>query len=238
MDRNYMEAEAKRLKQILDEHAPEFNDRFLAAESKVVYEQYGLGGLVFHRGYYSPSLVSDSIIGNYTRGRLRKTMPDHPDYIYGFDSDHRLITVKKNSEHGFCGREYILRDGQTEIGIGSEYLDNTSLSISECKFDCERLLSCAFGFTCIWFPQLMELREEQYTYLENELLVEIYNFHPGQAPIKINGQYRYPEQHEKYCFRVENGRLVSYTTERIIGDTIKKDPHVYEPLKRKIPGYR
>ena len=207
MTHGFMEKEERRLWAVLNECRLNFESKMLEAESKVSYEQYGQGGLVLHRGFYCPSLIYDVVVGNCNRGRLRKIAPDNPDYIYGFNSTHQLVTVKKIDS---CSieREFVFTDGQTEIGIGSPNNYNTSFTISECKYDGNRLLSYAFGFSSSLFPHLVELREEQYTYLENEMHVERYLFVPNSPPI-----------------------------ERYTGDSCKKDDRVFKALKRRIPGY-
>ena len=229
MTHGFMEKEERRLWAVLNECRLNFESKMLEAESKVSYEQYGQGGLVLHRGFYCPSLICDVVVGNCNRGRLRKTAPDNPDYIYGFNSTHQLVTVKKIVSCSIEEREFVFTDGQTEIGIGSPNNYNTSFTISECKYDGNRLLSYAFGFSSSLFPHMVELREEQYTYLENEMHVERYLFVPNSPPMV--------DKHYKYCFRVENGILASYTEERYTGDSCKKDDRVFKALKRRIPGY-
>lgn len=57
---------------------------YAAAEACVVRQEYGKGGILFHRGWYHPDPVEDCLISNATRGRLCKNRPaSMPDFIYG-----------------------------------------------------------------------------------------------------------------------------------------------------------
>ena len=72
------------------------DDILLMAEdfkSRVTYYEYGIAGTSLHRGWYSPSLIEDIVIGNVSRGRLVRNprKSTKPSFRFGFDQMRRLL---------------------------------------------------------------------------------------------------------------------------------------------------
>lgn len=93
------------------------------------------GGQLLHRGFYCPSLIVDITTGNCDRGKLlKKKTKVHPDYIYGFNSSGKLITVEKFDESRLESRERIFYDGNNEYGLKQpNYLDHVNF-FSKCEY--------------------------------------------------------------------------------------------------------
>ena len=110
-------------------------------DCEVVHQQYGVGGLCLHRGYYCPSIIADIIVGNVSRGKLLKKLPTNvrPDYIYGFDTEGCLRVAKQADR---C--EYIIFQDHTEIGVVISNRGDIE-AISECRYDERKLVSYAWG---------------------------------------------------------------------------------------------
>lgn len=73
---------------------------FKLAEKNVVKKEYSRGGECIHRGFYCPSPLLDTIVGNCNRGKLLQRINKMPDYEYWFNSDNKLILVKKANDFG------------------------------------------------------------------------------------------------------------------------------------------
>lgn len=83
-------------------------------QPEIVAWQYGRGGETIHRGYYCPSLIYDIVVGGANRGKLLKRSKNPTTYVYGFDENGDLVSVKNNDSET---EERILRDGDLELGV-------------------------------------------------------------------------------------------------------------------------
>ena len=90
----------ERLISMIIENYPNRWETFKSVKENVTAVKYGSGSVYLPRGYFCPSRVLDTVIGNVTRGRLLKTKPRTkiPTYRYGFDKNGKLITAEEYDE--------------------------------------------------------------------------------------------------------------------------------------------
>lgn len=188
--------------------------------SSVVYEQYGIGGETIHRGYYCPSKIEDIVVGNARRGRItkRKEDIDNPDYIYGFDKENRLITVRKQ-----CEFEMIIYTEHSEIGLTFWESDKSIMLISECCYCNEKIKSYTLCNYNPYMNSFLEILTENYEYMENKMIVDRF------------GLYPMGKTHVRFDFTVENGYLKSYTVNEIGNEeSIWRDRVLKVRIKRAV----
>lgn len=192
------------------------------ARAKVAYERYGTRSNL-HRGYYCPSLIEDLVVGNTHRGRLLKNKPlNKPQYTYGFDENDNLILA--NSP---WSKEIIVREG-TEIGITIS--DGEIQELSECIYEDGRIKSYALS---LFNPdgRIMDLKEERYWYLADELRVEESRVAHGMGHKQIR-------EFACYTFPIIDGYIDSYTIQYYSEDGSEKpsvwDGRVFSGKKRRI----
>lgn len=201
--------EAANFLKIIEAYRSQYLECFNEAASKVSFEQYGRGGECLHRGYYCPSIVQDIVIGRSNRGRLLKRLgAKEPDFIYGFDENRQLRTVRRS----FL-REVIIRQNDSEIGIGISNYDNRIETVSECKYDGGKIKSyalCTCNMYDAEFDKILSVDKELYNYSDGKMSVDMF-----QLMSKISN-------HVRYNFPVEDGYLTSYTYEEFNGEEKKK----------------
>lgn len=90
----------ERLISMIIENYPNRWETYKSVKENVTAVKYGSGSVYLPRGYFCPSRVLDTVIGNVTRGRLLKTKPRTkiPTYRYGFDKNGKLITAENCEE--------------------------------------------------------------------------------------------------------------------------------------------
>ena len=90
----------ERLISMTIENYPNRWETYKSVKENVTAVKYGSGSVYLPRGYFCPSRVLDTVIGNVTRGRLLKTKPRTkiPTYRYGFDKNGKLITAEEYDE--------------------------------------------------------------------------------------------------------------------------------------------
>ena len=102
------------------------DDILLMAEdfkSRVTYYEYGIAGTSLHRGWYSPSLIEDIVIGNVSRGRLVRNprKSTKPSFRFGFDQNEKIIVVDRYvyryDECRHTDSEYIVYEEDTIKGF-------------------------------------------------------------------------------------------------------------------------
>ncbi len=140
---------------------------------KVIREEYGRGGLLLHRGYYCPSLVERAEEGEKSVGTLLKRAVKRPDFIFGYDKENRLISVK--SWNGFASdydQELIYWIGTTEYGITVSGLTRGLLAFSEIEYQDGKMQKYFYA----WFDDTdpgvpIEEETEEYEYQSEEIIV-------------------------------------------------------------------
>ena len=184
------------------------------------------GGRVLHRGFYCPSLIVDITTGNCDRGKLLKNKTKvHPDYIYGFDSSEKLVTVEKYEESRLISMERIFYEGNNEYGLTYySNLDYVSF-FSKCEY-MEGLRKSYI--TCQVHPS-NNLKDmiwlEEYNY-ENSILVsaDSYFFVPSceNQPVLKDGKITFLREshpvlrYDKISFsRDDSGNIEFYTVQGI-----------------------
>lgn len=90
----------ERLISMIIENYPNRWETYKSVKENVTAVKYGSESVYLPRGYFCPSRVLDTVIGNVTRGRLLKTKPRTkiPTYRYGFDKNGKLITAENCEE--------------------------------------------------------------------------------------------------------------------------------------------
>lgn len=88
-------------------------------KKQVTYYEYGIAGTSLHRGWYSPSLIEDIVIGNVSRGRLVRNprKSTKPSFRFGFDQNEKIIVVDNYSEGRHIESEYIVYEEDTIKGF-------------------------------------------------------------------------------------------------------------------------
>ena len=92
-------------------------------KKQVTYYEYGIAGTNLHRGWYSPSLIEDIVIGNASRGRLVRNprKSTKPSFRFGFDQNEKIIVVDgyvyRYDECRHTDSEYIVYEEDTIKGF-------------------------------------------------------------------------------------------------------------------------
>ncbi len=205
MDYSIYEQECNRINKTVVIFKEVYRSLYEASASKVVRKEIGMGGVLMHRGYYCPSLITDIVVGNVKRERIVKQIPTNSKeyFVYGFDKDNNLLTVNR----GFCD-EVIIREGDKETGI--IFTQYGVEAISESIYKNNRLESYGY-YQYIEEKGIIEFQKETYTYSQSELIVDYISYSNMLTPIL---------EHTRYEFEVEGGYLVSYRVkeERIDND--------------------
>lgn len=140
---------------------------------KVIREEYARGGLLLHRGYYCPSLVERAEEGEKNIGTLLKKVVKRPDFIFGYDKEDRMVSVK--SWNGFASaydQELIYWIGAKEYGITISGLTGGLLAFSEIEYQDGKIQKYFYA----WFDDIdpgvpIEEETEQYEYQAEEIIV-------------------------------------------------------------------
>lgn len=196
MKDNIYFSEFNKITKIIKEYSSKCESIIKELSTKVVYEQYGVGGECLHRGYFCPSRIIDVITGNINRGKIKKNI-NKPDFTFGFDCNNKLVLVKQENIY-----EFIIYQDDNEIGI--TVLDDFKITaISYCKYTIDRI--CEYTF-CLYDPykkQIIEITKEIYSYSENRMEVDWFRFFDmNSLQNSVN---------EKYVFNLVDGYLSTYT---------------------------
>ncbi len=150
-------------------HGNNYEQKFKEFSKNVVRKEYSVGGNCIHRGYFCPSLIYDIVIGGVNRGKLLKRVQKNskPTYEYGFDSSDNLITVKSSRYS-----EFVVRTGNIEYGISFDNF-NELHNLTECTYNEGKLTKLLIAYYDCYQKKIKEYYEENYEYLDNELLVKI-----------------------------------------------------------------
>lgn len=215
-------SEFDKILEIIEEYGSKCESVFKELSSKVVYEQYGIGGKCLHRGYFCPSVIIDIISGNINRGKIKKDT-NRADFTFGFDCNNKLVLVKQEDRYEFI----IYQDGN-EIGI--TVLDDFKIAaISYCQYATNRILEYTF---CLYDPyknQIIEITKEEYSYSENKMDVDwlrFSNINSFQKPV-----------HEIYSFVLINNYLSTYTIQNLCSSKFfnSSNRNIFDvKLKRKV----
>ena len=88
--------------------------------------KYGVSALLMgEMGYYSPSLLLDSLCANVHRGRLLKKAPASPAFVYDFDRAGNLSRVVNNDLHTTT---YVVHHASADVCISVSNIDKDVLS--------------------------------------------------------------------------------------------------------------
>lgn len=213
-EKEFLQEEYEILSKIIKDQKNECKNRLEEAISNVKYEQYSSFSSE-HRGYYCPSLINDIVVGNTNRGKLYKTRKkDHIGYTYGFDTDKRLILIKKKSKDISAAHyEYLFPLGEDEVGIGLDDCSSSSdLEISHvslCHFENGKLDTYLYGHNFYYDNfGIQEINKEKYYYSKDKLIVERQSKY-----IALKGKKRLICCNEKLIFDLKNGELDSYVVQ-------------------------
>jgi len=86
---------------------------------KCLREELAVNARYLHRGFYCPSLVRDTIIGNARRGRILKNPRKQTSYShrYYFGQDNKLLMAESVLGDQKKKLEYLIYEGDTVFGI-------------------------------------------------------------------------------------------------------------------------
>lgn len=207
----------------------------------VSYTEVSTGGLTIPRGYYCPSPIIDIVIGNVNRGKILKkpSKRSHITYRYGFDIQGKLVSVcKEEIEVKTKHKEFIVRNGNTELGIGfCEYkgleLEPEVTDITYCTYHGDgKIRSFTFGQYIADECHVNNVQKEDYVYSSQGLLaadVQLY-FEWEKKVSYRNSRYHF--------FHDENGYLTKYSVQESYGVPLNAErvrSHFYDvTVKRKI----
>ena len=203
------EKDIELISEIVKQYADQYDALKKITDETTARIEYCIGAEV-HRGFYCPSLVEDIVIGNVKRGRIAKRTPKKPSYTYCFDKNNYLISVISE-----FNREFIIRDGEREIGI--TYFDDFKCIgdvVSVCEYRQGRLsryLLAGVRSSDVW-----SIRKEEYSYTEDEMTVDI---HDGRAWSADD----WGDTHMLYSFPLENGYMTgTYISRSFTHESIKE----------------
>lgn len=172
------------------------------AVNKVTREERSSGGDCLWQGFYYPSKIADIVVSGVNRGKILKriTGRSKPNFRYGFDENNQLVYVESP-----YNRETVIHTGQTDIGLSFDKYDNKLECYSEAEYDRGRLKIYTQFTYCYPLKKITECHREEYTYAENTMVVDWYEWCPGY---KKNSPVL---SHEQFIFHVDNGYLKQYT---------------------------
>lgn len=88
--------------------------------------KYGVSALLMgEMGYYSPSLLLDSLCANVRRGRLLKKASASPAFVYDFDRAGNLSRVMNNDLHTTT---YVVHHASADVCISVSDIDKDVVS--------------------------------------------------------------------------------------------------------------
>lgn len=200
---------------------------------EIVRHEYARGGEMLHRGFYYPSLFSDLVIGNCSRGHILKSAPRKaPDYIYSFNKNNQLILSEK-LVYGKIGQvEKIIYENHVEYGLTARVGHESEICyFTKRCFEDGKLMSYV---SALIHPnkkseqEVIELIIEKYNYV-NGLFAsgDLYRFYPSLPSL----------DHNRYFFeRDTDGFLTHYSVKSFKGEMAQKgywDNHIFEIDKSK-----
>jgi len=199
-----------------NQYGNSFNELYKDIDKKICRREYAKGGLGFHRGYYSPSMM-DLVVGGVNRGRLLKRLPKNNNYNYEylFDAQDNLICVHDygiNSTHKPVSTELFVYQEDKVLSLEFYYYENISLHfISECQYENKRLIRYESARCNLFYggSGCTEINVETYEYT-NDLLQSFcwYRYNPSMRTLT----------QEKFIFnRDEEGYLSTYVTKQLGG---------------------
>lgn len=221
MDKSEIRSDIQQIEAFVKPYIYSFKDHYESNLKNCVYWQYATRGEVFHRGFYCPTLVMDSVIGNYTRGRKVKKEPAKSPYFrYGFDESEKLLIVDYYDD--FDTHEFLIYEQDREYGITFQQSEGITKA-SQCLFDDKHRLITYLYFDMFKSGRSTSYRKECYQYFDENLLVDCYDI------------FNYNIQHDKYNFSVKDGYLTQFTIEESEFNSIKsvKNINVYK-LKKPV----
>jgi len=106
---------AKALAKLVSIYRDSYKQLYEEAVYTSKYKLFGLRSSGLDRGFYSPSLIDDIVIGNAHRGRVVKkvTNPQSISHVFYFDSGNRLSAINMVD----TSKEVILQRDESELGI-------------------------------------------------------------------------------------------------------------------------
>lgn len=179
----------KKCQELLQEHRQIINDYNklyidTSKHIKIVSKKYGVGGEVFHRGYFCPSPVEDLVIGNAHRGKLIKEINQKVTHIYSYDVFGRLVEIETTGS--IIDKEYIWYDDNVQYSVIISGVNrNASLiSTSRCIYDNDKLIK--YEFTTVLLETLengdvvdykiADISVEEYFYNQRDELSEVLSY--------------------------------------------------------------
>lgn len=180
-------------------------------EANIIKREYGVGGTGIHRGFYSPSIAFDIVMGNVSRGRLLKS-GNHPkkyDYEFCFDVSDQLSCIRSFRQNKIESTEYLFHSDSCREGYTFLSESCPLYSYSKETFQHSHLISYElFYFSPSPFPVLL-YQKEQYTYIGNDSLrYDRFDFCPDFSSVS-----KCSLQHLLFQFELDgNGNLSSFRT--------------------------
>ena len=168
------------------------------------HKMYSKGGVLLHRGYFSPTALDLGIVGGLKRGRLLKSKSiKNYDFEYIFDINDRLICCKKYSSDEdileLYNTEFLIYEGNYVLSLIFDNFDSKISFISECYYDnikSKKYLTALFMGDCI------EINIEDSEFSDEKISTLLWTRYFSQNDIL---------QQEKYSFNYDNDELVSIT---------------------------
>ena len=197
---------------LAEEYSQRFSELNEDAEELICSNQYAKGGMVIHRGYYSPSLL-DMVVGGMRRGKILPKKPVHYDYSYHFDADGKLICVHK-MDGRILDVEFLQYRGNSVLSFEYAMWNHPLLHfISECIYNEENQMVCYMTALCNGGRDsinITEINVESYRY-DNEGSVIDFSW---ERCCCLNGL----TNKSIYSFeRDRSGNIVAYTVDNCDG---------------------
>jgi len=152
-----------------------------------------------HRGYYCPSLTKDIVCGNVKRGHIIQQLTKRSKnyYLYGFDTQDRLIWSKRFIRGKHATTEYLIYDEDFVYGITMDNQGNVEV-VTEEQYEDGHLVSYREALICDFCERLSR---EDYVYDSEGLHVcDVHSFYVRFAQYNCT----------RYIFEREAGQPVRY----------------------------
>ena len=139
--------------------------------SFTAYTQIASGCKNIHRGFYCPSQIQD-LVGGVRRGKRisRLTSKSHTYYLYGFDSEDRLIWSKEYFNSNPVYTELLIYEDSKVYGLTFQS-DNTLSIVTEETYENGKLIRYKKLFlTDAVQSNVIDMTQEEYTYKDDTLV--------------------------------------------------------------------
>ena len=210
------------------------------AEYREKIREYSYGTYsTLHRGFYCPSAAGDIVVGNQSRGRIRKKAhagDPSLSFRYGFRGDGELIQVNSIYNGKITGTEYLFVSGEDRIGVTVSIRGNVT-KVSQERTRDGRLLEYGLMYWNGVGSSPTQYQCERFAYDDEGLKawnLQVYLPIPPDSPVHAMFHIGDHELTNLYVtFERENGFLKEYTAFDVKDGKISADGGRKYMVRRK-----